>query len=159
MPSNLDTENQLVKSLTDQFKNKIKTEYVKHNRIKISTNQDNLKSLAISVKELGFEQVISHGGTDYPDNNVFRIEYHIICVSKKKLRSIMFSIMTEISKDNPEIETLIDIFPSAEFHEQETYENFGITFTGHPRMEKLLLPEDWDDIPPLRKDYILPGRG
>ena len=71
----------------------------------------------------------------------------------------MFSIMTEISKDNPEIETLIDIFPSAEFNEQETYENFGITFNGHPRMEKLLLPEDWDDIPPLRKDYILPGRG
>ena len=52
MPSNLDTENQLVKSLTDQFKNKIKTEYVKHNRIKISTNQDNLKSLATSVKEI-----------------------------------------------------------------------------------------------------------
>ncbi|MBH58894.1 MAG: NADH-quinone oxidoreductase subunit C [Thaumarchaeota archaeon] len=159
MPSNLDTENQLVKSLTDKFKTKIKTEYVKHNRIKISTSQDNLKSLASSVKELGFEQVISQGGTDYPDNNVFRIEYHIICVSKKKLRSIMFSIMTEISKDNPEIETLIDIFPSAEFHEQETYENFGITFIGHPRMERLLLPEDWDDIPPLRKDYVLPGRG
>ena len=52
MPSNLDTENQLVKSLTDQFKNKIKTEYVKHNRIKISTNQDNLKSLATSVNKL-----------------------------------------------------------------------------------------------------------
>ena len=159
MPAKLDTENQLVTSLTDQFKNKIKTEYVITNRIKVSTSQDNFKNLAIAVKNLGFEQVISQGGTDYPDNNVFRLEYHLICVSKKKLRRIMFSIMTEISKDNPEIDTLIEIFPSAEFHEQETYENFGITFIGHPRKERLLLPEDWDDIPPLRKDYILPGRG
>jgi len=159
MPAKLDTENQLVTSLTDQFKNKIKTEYVITNRIKVSTSQDNFKNLAIAVKNLGFEQVISQGGTDYPDNNVFRLEYHLICVSKKKLRRIMFSIMTEISKDKPEIDTLIEIFPSAEFHEQETYENFGITFIGHPRKERLLLPEDWDDIPPLRKDYILPGRG
>ena len=159
MPAKLDTENQLVTSLTDQFKNKIKTEYVITNRIKVSTSQDNFKNLAIAVKDLGFEQVISQGGTDYPDNNVFRLEYHLICVSKKKLRRIMFSIMTEISKDKPEIDTLIEIFPSAEFHEQETYENFGITFIGHPRKERLLLPEDWDDIPPLRKDYILPGRG
>ena len=159
MPAKLDTENQLVTSLTDQFKNKIKTEYVMTNRIKVSTSQDNFKNLAIAVKDLGFEQVISQGGTDYPDNNVFRLEYHLICVSKKKLRRIMFSIMTEISKDKPEIDTLIEIFPSAEFHEQETYENFGITFIGHPRKERLLLPEDWDDIPPLRKDYILPGRG
>ena len=82
MPSNLDTENQIVKSLTDQFKNKIKTEYVKHNRIKISTNQDNLKSLAISVKELGFEQVISHGGTDYPDNNVSVSYTHLTLPTK-----------------------------------------------------------------------------
>lgn len=159
MPAKLDTENQLVTSLTDQFKNKIKTEYVITNRIKVSTSQDNFKNLATAVKDLGFEQVISQGGTDYPDNNVFRLEYHLICVSKKKLRRIMFSIMTEISKDKPEIDTLIEIFPSAEFHEQETYENFGITFIGHPRKERLLLPEDWDDIPPLRKDYILPGRG
>ena len=159
MPAKLDTENQLVTSLTDQFKNKIKTEYVITNRIKVSTSQDNFKNLAIAVKNLAFEQVISQGGTDYPDNNVFRLEYHLICVSKKKLRRIMFSIMTEISKDKPEIDTLIEIFPSAEFHEQETYENFGITFIGHPRKERLLLPEDWDEIPPLRKDYILPGRG
>ena len=48
--------------------------------------------------------------------------------------------MTTIPKDKPEIETLIDIWPSAEFHEQETFENFGITFINHPRMEKLLLP-------------------
>ena len=128
MPAKLATENQLAKSLKDQFKNKIKKEYIESNRIKISTSPENLKNLAIAVKELGFEQVMSQGGTDYPENNVYRIEYHIICVSKKKLRSIIFSIMTEIPKDKPEIETLIDVFPSAEFHEQETFENFGITF-------------------------------
>lgn len=158
MVINLDIENKFIESLKDKFKDKIKVEYVEHNRIKVSTNKKNFKTLAIAVKELGFEQVISQGGTDYPDNKKFRVEYHVICLSNKKFRRIMFSLMTEISKAKPEIETLIDVWPSAEFHEQETFENFGITFVNHPRMERLLLPEDWDDIPPLRKDFRLPGR-
>ena len=66
MSAKFATENQLAKSLKDQFKNKIKEEYVESNRIKISTSPENLKNLAIAVKELGFEQVMSQGGTDYP---------------------------------------------------------------------------------------------
>tara|TARA_B100001013_G_scaffold338954_1_gene260423 strand:- start:4869 stop:5348 length:480 start_codon:yes stop_codon:yes gene_type:complete len=159
MPKKTKIETALIESLKKKFNTTIKEEYVKPNRIKFSTTSDNFRNLAQAVKELGFDQVISQGGTDYPDNNEFRVEYHIICVSIKKFRSIIFSLMTTIPKDKPEIETLIDIWPSAEFHEQETFENFGITFINHPRMEKLLLPEDWDDIPPLRKDFHLPGRG
>ena len=158
MPKNTITETKLVKGLKTKFNKQITEEYVEPNRIKISTSPTNLKAVALAIKELGFDQIISQGATDYPDDNLFRVEYHAICVSIKKFRRIMFAIMTTIPKNKPEIETLLDIWPSVEFHEQETFENFGITFINHPRMERLLLPEDWDDIPPLRKDFSLPGR-
>ena len=114
--------------------------------IKFSTTSDNFRNLAQAVKELGFDQVISQGGTDYPDNNEFRVEYHIICVSIKKFRSIIFSLMTTIPKDKPEIETLIDIWPSAEFHEQETFENFGIDRLKNVGLVTILSPK-WASRP------------
>ena len=54
--------------------------------------------------------------------------------------------------------SLVEVWPGAEYHERETFEMLGVTFTGHPDMRGILLPEDWDDIPPLRKDFRSPGR-
>jgi len=53
---------------------------------------------------------------------------------------------------------LINIFPSVEYHERETYEMLGVFFLGHPRNERFILPEDWADMPPLRKDFRIKGR-
>ena len=122
MPKNTITETKLVKGLKTKFNKQITEEYVEPNRIKISTSPTNLKAVALAIKELGFDQIISQGATDYPDDNLFRVEYHAICVSIKKFRRIMFAIMTTIPKNKPEIETLLDIWPSVEFHEQETLE-------------------------------------
>jgi NADH-quinone oxidoreductase subunit C len=52
----------------------------------------------------------------------------------------------------------VGVWPGAEYHERETFEMLGVKFDGHPDMRGILLPEDWNDIPPLRKDYKSPGR-
>src|SRR5579885_923427 len=54
--------------------------------------------------------------------------------------------------------SLRDVFYSVEFHERECFEMFGVYFEGHPDMRRLLLPEDWADIPPFRKDFKIKGR-
>jgi len=54
--------------------------------------------------------------------------------------------------------SLRDIFYSVEFHERECFEMLGVYFDGHPDNRRLLLPEDWADIPPLRKDFRVKGR-
>ena len=155
---NVDKEMALVESLRGKFGDGIKEQEVKPKRIKISTSREMIKDVARAVKDLGFEQVIAAGGTDYPKDNIYSLVYYAISVSKEELRPIMFAIMITLPKDDASTPTLIDVWKSAEYHEQETFENLGIIFEGHPRMEKLLLPEDWDDIPPLRKDFVLPGR-
>jgi NADH-quinone oxidoreductase subunit C len=63
-------------------------------------------------------------------------------------------VRCRIPRDNPELPTISDIFPGANWHEREAAEFFGIRFTGHPNLQRLLLPED-ADYHPLRKDFAL----
>lgn len=57
-----------------------------------------------------------------------------------------------LPRENPEIDTVCDIWRTANWLEREIFEMFGIKFTGHPDLRKLLLPADWEGHP-LRKDY------
>ena len=61
-------------------------------------------------------------------------------------------IRVRIPRAEPNIPTLCDVFPSANWHERETYDFFGINFEGHPQLENLLLPEN-SDFHPLLKDF------
>jgi NADH:ubiquinone oxidoreductase subunit C len=54
---------------------------------------------------------------------------------------------------NPEIETVCDIWQTANFHEREVYDLFGVKFLNHPDMRRILLDEDWNGYP-LRKNYV-----
>jgi NADH:ubiquinone oxidoreductase subunit C len=64
------------------------------------------------------------------------------------------SLVVKIPLDrlNPIIDSVSSIWKTAEFHEREVYELFGVNFTGHPDLRKLILPDDWEGYP-LRKDY------
>lgn len=63
-------------------------------------------------------------------------------------------IKVEINRENPEIDSVSDIWRTAEWHEREAFDLFGIKFTGNPDLRRILLPEDWEGYP-LRKDYQL----
>ena len=58
----------------------------------------------------------------------------------------------QVPADDAEVATLFDLYPGTEAMEREAYDLFGIVFTGHPDMTRILLPEDWEGHP-LRKDY------
>jgi NADH-quinone oxidoreductase subunit C len=55
--------------------------------------------------------------------------------------------------NNPEIETVCDIWQTANFHEREVYDLFGVKFLNHPDLRRIMLDEDWDGYP-LRKNYV-----
>ena len=61
-------------------------------------------------------------------------------------------VRTRIPRDNPELPTISNVFPGANWHERETHDFFGIKFAGHPDLTPFLLPED-ADYHPLRKDF------
>lgn len=61
-------------------------------------------------------------------------------------------IKSKLDRNNPEIKTVCDIWRTAEFHEREVYEMFGVKFTDHPDLRRLILTDDFEGWP-LRKDF------
>ncbi len=61
-------------------------------------------------------------------------------------------IKSKLDRTTPVIETVCDLWRTAEFHEREVFEMFGVEFKNHPDLRKLILPDDWVGYP-LRKDY------
>ena len=61
-------------------------------------------------------------------------------------------VKCKLDRTTPVIETVCDIWRTAEFHEREVFEMFGVEFKNHPDLRKLILPADWVGYP-LRKDY------
>jgi NADH:ubiquinone oxidoreductase subunit C len=62
-------------------------------------------------------------------------------------------VKCKLDRQQPEIETVCDIWRTAEFHEREVYELFGVKFLNHPDLRLLILPEGWEGKNPLRKDF------
>jgi NADH:ubiquinone oxidoreductase subunit C len=61
-------------------------------------------------------------------------------------------VKVQLDRENPQIASVGDIWRTAEFHEREAFEMFGINFTGHPDLRKLILPDDFEGFP-MRKDF------
>ena len=62
-------------------------------------------------------------------------------------------IKVQLDRNKPEIETVSHIWRTAEFHEREVYEMFGVNFLNHPDLRLLILPDGWEGRNPLRKDF------
>ena len=74
--------------------------------------------------------------------------YHL--TSTKHRHTIVVKI--KLDRTNPIVASVSETWRTAEFHEREVYELFGVNFTDHPDLRKLILPDDWQGFP-LRKDY------
>jgi NADH-quinone oxidoreductase subunit C len=62
-------------------------------------------------------------------------------------------VKVKLDRDKPEIETVSHIWRTAEFHEREVYEMFGVNFLNHPDLRLLILPDGWEGKNPMRKDF------
>ena len=151
------------KGLVDQINNKfgdtVKVLFIKPLRIKIQVDPQDIVGVANFVRDsLGFDHAESVAGTDYPKDNQIEVIYHLGSYTRQDLAGHILWLTTRTDRDDARLPTLINVFKSVEYHERECYEMLGVYFEGHPRNERFLLPEDWADIPPLRKDFKIKGR-
>ena len=137
----------------------IVVDYMREKRLKITTAPEKIKDVALFVRDsLGFDHISCVSGTDYIGKNEIEIVYFVGTLSRPELKDFIIAVAERPKRDNPVVQSLIDVWPGADYHERETYEMLGVNFQGHPDLKHLLLPEDWSDLPPLRKDYNSPGR-
>jgi NADH-quinone oxidoreductase subunit C len=88
----------------------------------------------------------------YPREPRFEMAYHLLSIARKE----RVRLKVKLSGDDPVIESVTPIWPSANFFEREVFDLFGIRFLGHPYLRRIMLPEDWEGHP-LRKDYPVEG--
>jgi len=101
--------------------------------------------------ELAFTMLVSVSGVDYlPRDPRFEVVYHLLSIPK----NARFVLKVEVREEDPKVPTVTGVWPTANWLERETYDFYGIAFTGHPDLQRILLPEEWVGWP-LRKDSPL----
>jgi NADH-quinone oxidoreductase subunit C len=98
-------------------------------------------------QELAFDYLFCLSGVDYPE--FMSIVYHLESTSHKHY--LVLKVKTD-GRQKPFIDTVSDIWPTAEFHEREVYDLLGVNFNNHPDLRRLFLDDTWGH--PLRKDYV-----
>ena len=121
--------------------------------LKIATKPENLKNVAKVLKELGFDHVKSVTAVDDMPQKKIHVLYHASSYLREGLQRYVVQIECEVPRDDPEVESLADVWPSALFHERETYEMFGVVFRGHGDLRPILLPDELVGKWPMRKDF------
>ena len=98
-------------------------------------------------EEVQFDYLFCLTGVDYGED--LGVIYHLR--STKYGHAIVLKIRTS-DRENPQLDSVSDIWQTANFHEREVYDLFGIKFTNHPDLRRLFLDNSWGF--PLRKDYV-----
>jgi NADH-quinone oxidoreductase subunit C/D len=106
--------------------------------------------------DASFDHLTDICSVDYPeDRQRFEVVYQLKSLShNRRLR-----VKARVSEDDPTIASVTSVWRGAEFLEREVYDMMGIRFTGHPDLRRILLPEDYAEGYPLRKDFPAEGRG
>jgi NADH-quinone oxidoreductase subunit C len=88
----------------------------------------------------------------YPSEPRFEVVYHLLSIpNKERVR-----LKVRLDGNSPALESITPVWPAANYFEREIFDLFGVRFTGHPYLRRLLMPEDWEGHP-LRKDYPVEG--
>jgi NADH-quinone oxidoreductase subunit C len=88
----------------------------------------------------------------YPSEPRFEIIYHLLSIANKE----RVRLKVKLNSSSSALESITSIWPGANYFEREVFDLFGIRFTGHPYLRRILMPEDWEGYP-LRKDYPVEG--
>lgn len=88
----------------------------------------------------------------YPLEPRFELNYHLVSIPRKN----RVRLRVRLSNDDAVVDSLVPVWPGANWLEREIFDLFGIRFNDHPDLRRILLPEDWEGHP-LRKDFPVEG--
>jgi NADH-quinone oxidoreductase subunit C len=93
-----------------------------------------------------------HGVDYYPEEPRLGVLYELL-----DMHSVdRISVKLRVTTDAPEVDSVVELFPGAEFPEREAYDMFGVVFSGHPDLRRILMPEDYEGYP-QRRDFPIGG--
>ena len=134
---------------------------VDRGEITFYVQRERVADLASTLRDdpgLRFEFCSSVSGVDYsapdgePVSRPLHVVYHLLSMTYR--RRIRLEVSLDF--DDPHVASVVDTYPTADWHERETWDMFGVIFDGHPGLTRILMPDDWEGHP-QRKSYPLGG--
>ena len=124
------------------------------NELSIYIARENIRDAISQLKSQGLINFLSDVtcADFYPREPRFELAYHLLSIPRKE----RVRLKVKLSGDDPVVESVMPMWPSANFFEREVFDLFGIRFLGHPHLRRIMMPEDWEGHP-LRKDYPVEG--
>jgi len=140
-------EAEILKDIGSKFD--VKGKIQRERRIWISIDKDKLIELCNWLKRQGFEHLSAISVTDWVKEGKFETTYHLWSYKDK----ILLTLKTKVDRKKPVIKSVTSIWEnSAQIHERELHELFGVEFEGNPDLSPLFL-EGWQGPPPFKKDF------
>ena len=127
----------------------LKTEVIDQYQVSFEVEKEDVHRVLSVLKRDGWIQLSYVSAIDWLEDNQFELVYIVMNWEK----ALHIQIRTRIDRDNPVMDSILPIFEGCKYYEREVHEFFGIQFPGNPDYHKQLVLEEWDDMPPLRKDF------
>jgi NADH/F420H2 dehydrogenase subunit C len=117
----------------------------------IEVDRTNLVAVCRFLRDqLGFDLLVSISGVDMLDH--LETVYHLRSITRGQL----LQIKVRLDNEKPEVDSVVSVWPTANWLERETYDMFGIKFAGHPDLRRMLLDDDFEGYPLLKSFHQVP---
>jgi NADH-quinone oxidoreductase subunit C len=129
-----------------------------HGELTLHVRREHLLAVGRTLRDdpaLRFELLSSVSGADYPDDPSGRRLHSVTHLASLTHRRRV-RVEVSVSVEDPAMPSLTPLWPTADWHERETYDFFGIVYEGHHALTRIMMPDDWVGHP-QRKDYPLGG--
>jgi NADH-quinone oxidoreductase subunit C len=143
--------------LRERFPEQVSEPEEAFGEVSIRVARDKIVDVCRSLRDdESFEMLSDLSGVDFlgvaPPDDRFLVAYHLTSLS----RGLRLRLRVFVPEGDERLATLTGVWDTANWHEREVFDFFGIRFEGHPDLRRILMPDDWDGHP-HRKDYPLGG--
>ena len=140
--------NPVLKGLIAPFENAVWSTSLGQDVVTLPREQ--LRAFGAAAREAGFEMLADVTAVDWLDRHDLRFDVVVNLLSMQHL--VRLRVIVGAPDDDPSVPSLVPVWPGANFPEREVYDLFGIEFSDHPDLTRILMPDDWEGYP-LRKDF------
>ncbi len=153
----------LLQELASRLQNDFSAALVKtvewRGELAVTVMRDRLHEVAQFLRNdpaMDFDYIVHVSSVDWPDDEErFEVVYEFYSIRKHH----QIRLKTRVPESDLIVDSLTDLWKGADFMEREVYDMMGIRFRNHPDLRRILLPDDYTEGYPLRKDFPLRGKG
>ncbi len=148
------TAQEIIDLVSAQFGSKITETHARDKHPRFHCQGENWREIALFLRDdprLRLDWLSCLSAVDYVADQKFCVVYDLLNFQTRH----RIAVKVFVPRDHPVVPSVCDLWQAADWHEREAYDMFGLKFTGHPDLRRILCADDWEGFP-LCKDYVFP---